>query len=87
MEKRTYRDFCEINNKRCRRLFFLQSFIPDVYYYYDDKQNCFCRKINNVEGKLTDDMVFHPKTFLWFQYKPLRYLLATYCQSGGVASV
>ena len=79
MIKRVYRDFCEVSNKRGRRLFFLHSFIPDVYYYYDDKQNCFCRQVINVEGDVVDNK-FYPRMFHWFQYKPLKYLLATYCQ-------
>lgn len=26
----------------------------DVEYYYDDEQKCYCRKINNVPGKLIE---------------------------------
>jgi len=79
IEVRTYWDFCEVSNKKFRRLFFLQSLLPDVYYYYDSKQNCFCREITNVEGRIEFGRFF-PRTFSWFQYKPLKYLLATYAQ-------
>ena len=52
-----YYDFCT----NWRWQWVLQSLIfRDVFFYYDKRQKCYCRKIKNVKGIIKDGF-FYPK--------------------------
>lgn len=65
----TFSDFCQIKNYKRRFIWWVQSLIfANVHYYFDSKQQVFCRRIDNVLGEVIDGY-FIPKHNLLVGYK------------------
>jgi|GEM_PF-5847937 len=56
------------------RWFFQMIFNRNVYFYYDFKKKCFCRKVTHVKGEIHADsenirMIFYPDPNKIVNYK------------------
>jgi hypothetical protein len=54
--------------------FFQMVFNKNVYFYYDFKKKCFCRKVTHVEGEVRWNLNTWQKEFHPYPHKIINYI-------------